>query len=151
MLSKLFSGDAEGLGAFGATAGLIKAVPFIGATAGGVLQVVQDRQGHESWRHSLVDGAASNLASVGAAYGTGAAGAAILGTGSVVAVGATAVAAGVVAVGVGDLAHNVIQENWGSDWDKYGFLDGTGHGVVDSLDKTRHDLAHYGDDILNIL
>ncbi len=151
LLNKLAAGDAEGFTGLGVAAGALKAVPYIGATVGGVLQVVQDREAGESWRHSLVDGAVSNLASVGAAAAVTAGVGAVITTGSAAVVGVTALGAGVVAVGVGDLVHNAIQENWGADVDKYGFVDGIGHGAVDSLDKTRHDLAHYGDDILGFL
>jgi len=151
LLNRLAGGDPEALDGLGAAAGALKAVPYIGASVGGVLQVIQDREAHESWRHSLVDGAASNVAALGAsALVTGVAAGAITSGGFVLA-GVAAVGAGALAVGVGDVVHNVVQENWGLDWDKYGFLDGTGHGVVDSLDKTRHDLAHYGDDILGFL
>jgi hypothetical protein len=29
-------------------------------------------------------------------------------------------------------------------------LGGTGHGIADSFDKTRHDMAHFGDDIIHL-
>lgn len=58
---------------------------------------------------------------------------------------------GVAAVGVGDFVNNLWQENWNGDWHHYGVLGGTGHGIADSFDKTRHDMAHYGDDIINLL
>jgi hypothetical protein len=51
------------------------------------------------------------------------------------------------AVGVGDLVHNMIQENWAADWHRHGVLDGTVHGAADSFDKTRHDMAHYLNDL----
>lgn len=74
----------------------------------------------------------------------------VVGGGSIVAVGA-GVAAGVVgAVGVGDAIHNLAQENWPQDVHQHGVLDGLWHGTIDSLDKTRHDMAHYGDDILHL-
>jgi len=151
LLNRLAGGDTDALGGLGLAAGAVKAIPYIGATVGGVLQVIQDRDAHESWRHSRVDGAASNLASLGASAAVTGVAASAITSGGVVLIGAAAVGAGALAVGVGDVVHNAVQENWGSDWDKYGFLDGTGHGVVDSLDKTRHDLAHYGDDILGFL
>jgi hypothetical protein len=153
ILTKLFSGDAEGLGAAGVLGKAIEGVPYIGATAGAVIQVIQDREDHESWAHSLVDGVVSNAAALGAGIGVAAlftAGtAAVIGGGSFVAVGVGAAAGAVAAVGVGDAVHNLIQENWGQDIDQHGVLGGLGHGTVDSLDKTRHDLAHYGDDIKN--
>ena len=116
LLNRLAGGDPEALGGLGVAAGALRAVPYIGATVGGVLQVIQDREAHESWRHSLVDGAVSNLASVGAASGLTLIGGALIGTGSVAVVGGTVVLAGAAAVGVGDVVHNVIQENWGAGY-----------------------------------
>lgn len=148
-ISMTAAGDADGLGALAA----LKFIPLVGASAGAVIQVVQDRENHESWTHSIVDGVVSNGAALGAgvlagAVVTGVVGAAIGGSGFV-AVGAGAAAATFAAVGIGDGVHNLIQENWVQDWHQHGVLDGTGHGIADSFDKTRHDLAHYGDDIIN--
>jgi uncharacterized protein YukE len=148
-LTKLFAGDSEGLGVLGTAGKAIDAIPYVGATVGGVIQVVQDRENHESWRHSLVDGAVSNGAALGVGIGVAAGVAAVGGT-SIAAVAGGAILGGVAAVGVGDAVHNLIQENWGQDIDQHGVLGGLGHGTVDSLDKTRHDLAHYGDDILHL-
>lgn len=144
-ISMAAAGDSEGLGLLGAAGKVVKGVPYAGAAAGTVIQVVQDSQNHESWRHSLVDG----IASSGAALGTGVAVAGIIGSGSVGAVATGIVVGGAFAVGVGDFTHNVVQENWPADWKHHGVLDGTAHGVADSYDKTRHDMAHYGDDIIN--
>lgn len=98
-----------------------------------------------------MDGVASNGASLlaGAAVTAGvtAGAAAVVGGGEVVAVGAGVVVGAVAAVGVGDGVHNLIQENWVQDWHHQGVLQGTAHGIADSWDKTRHDMAHYGDDI----
>jgi hypothetical protein len=70
-----------------------------------------------------------------------------IGTGSAVAVGAGVVASTAAAVGVGDFVHHLIQENWAVDWHQHGLLDGTVHGVADSFDQTRHDVAHWLDDL----
>ena len=150
LLNRLAGGDTDALGGLGVAAGAVRAVPYIGATVGGVLQVIQDRENHEPWKQSLADGAISNLASVGSATAATDLGAMLFGTGSVAVVGGTALAAGVIAVGVGDVVHNFIQDA-PADWNKYGFLDGSGHAVVSSLGQTRHDIAHYADDILHFL
>jgi len=121
LLNRLAGGDTDALGGLGVAAGAIRAVPYIGATVGGVLQVIQDRENHEPWKQSLADGAISNLASVGAASAATGIGAMLFGTGSVAVVGGTALAAGVIAVGVGDVVHNFIQDA-PADWNKYGFL-----------------------------
>lgn len=148
-ISMTAAGDADGLG--GLTA--LKGIPVLGAGAGTVIQIVQDRENHESWAHSIVDGVASNGASLaaGAVVGSGiTAGVAMLmGGGSYVGVAAGTLGGAVAAVGIGDGVHHLVQENWGQDWHQRGVLDGTGHGIADSFDKTRHDMAHYGDDILH--
>lgn len=64
-----------------------------------------------------------------------------------VATAAGLVAAPEVAIGVGDFIHKLFQENWTLDRQQYGVLGGTWHGVADSYDGTRHDLAHYADDL----
>lgn len=145
-LTQLADGDADALGAVGAAGKLIKGVPYAGAGAGAVIQIVQDRENHESWTHSVADGVVSNGAGLGVGLGV----AALAGTTSVAAVAGGAIIGGVAAVGIGDGVHNLIQENWSADIHKHGVLDGIGHGVADSFDKTRHDMAHYGDDIIHI-
>ena len=107
------------------------------------LTIYQDHHQGESWDRSVADGVVSS----GAALGTGIAVAAAIGGGSLLAVGGGVVLGGVFAVGVGDFVHNMFQENWQGDWHKDGVLDGTVHGVADSYDKTRHDLAHMWNDI----
>lgn len=148
--TKLADGDAEGLGFTGVIGDAVRAVPYIGAAAGVGLTIAQDREDHESWRHAVVDGVVSN----GAGLGGGAAGmtggivvAGFFGAAPVVAVTAGTLTSVGAAVGVGDFVHNVIQENWGQDWHQHGVLDGTAHGIADSFDKTRHDMAHYLDDL----
>ena len=75
----------------------------------------------------------------------------LIGTGPGVTVVASVLGGGVAAVGVGDFVHNLWQENWSGDWHHYGVLGGTGHGIADSFDKTRHDMAHFGDGIIHLL
>jgi hypothetical protein len=145
-LSQLAAGDADGLGLAGLAGTAIRVIPVVGATVGAGIQIYQDRENHESWQHAIVDGVVSN----GVALGAGIVVAGFIGTGSIAAVGTGVVVGGAFAVGVGDFTHNMIQENWAADWHQHGVLDGTAHGVADSFDKTRHDMAHYGDDILHL-
>lgn len=149
-LTKAAAGDAEGLGAVGAAEGAIKAIPILGAIAGTGITIAQDLENHQSVGHAIADGVGSNA--IG--YGAGAAGMAIgagvvtlFGGGEVAAVAVGTVGAIAGAVGVGDFAHNAFQENWPQDVHHYGVLGGVGHGIADTWDKTRHDMAHYFDDI----
>jgi len=75
-----------------------------------------------------------------AAGGATAAGLLALGT----PVGWTVAGAGVVAVGVGDLAHNLIDENWGADISKNGVVLGVADGIGHSFAKTGGDVVHLG-------
>jgi hypothetical protein len=53
----------------------------------------------------------------------------------------------VVAYGVGDFAHNLIDEHWGADISKYGVVGGVFDGIGDSAVKTGGDIAHVGESI----
>jgi hypothetical protein len=136
-------------------------IPFASeglAAVGAGLTIWGDRAKGESWGLSVSDGITSNTAALVAGEAAGdlgaLGGAAALG---VLGVGVTGAAIGgvlvggavgaAVAVGVGDLVHNAFQENWGADIHKYGVLGGLGHGTVDTLDHTRHDLAQMGSTI----
>lgn len=148
--TKLADGDAAGLGLDGVVGGAVRAIPLVGAAAGTGLTIYQDLHNHESVKHAVVDGVVSNGAALGAGAAGMAAGAAVVGFfggGPVVAVAGGTVGAIAASVGVGDFVHNSIQENWPQDWHQHGVLDGTAHGVADSFDKTRHDMAHYFDDL----
>lgn len=142
-ISMAANGDADGLGLIGVAGRAVRVVPIVGTVVGGAIQYQQDRDAHESWEHSAVDGVVSN----GAAYGAGALAVGVIGTGSVLAVGAGAVVGTAAAVGVGDFVHHAIQENWAADIHQHGVLGGVGHGVADSFDQTRHDVAHWFDDL----
>ena len=48
---------------------------------------------------------------------------------SLAAGGAGVLAGGVVAYGVGDFAHNMIDENWGADFHQHGVIAGLGYGI----------------------
>jgi hypothetical protein len=128
------------------------------AAVGALLTILGDRAKHESWGLSISDGVTSNASALVAGEAAGDLGA-LGGTAALglIGVGATGAAIGgvlvggavgaAVAVGVGDLIHNAFQENWGGDIHKYGVLGGIGHGTVDTLDHTRHDLAHMASSI----
>jgi uncharacterized protein YukE len=86
------------------------------------------------------------LAAGGAAAGLGALG--VSGVGLTLAAGGAGVlAGGVVAYGVGDFAHNLIQENWGADISKHGVILGIGDGIGDSAVKTGQDFVKVGSGI----
>jgi uncharacterized protein YukE len=61
--------------------------------------------------------------------------------------GAGVLAGGVVAYGVGDFAHNLIDENWGADISQHGVVVGVLDGIGDSAVKTGQDFAHVGESI----
>jgi hypothetical protein len=136
-------------------------IPFASeglAAVGAGLTIMGDRAKGESWGLSVSDGVGSNTAALVAGEAAGDLGAAggvaalgVLGVGAAgAAIGGVLVGGAVgaaVAVGVGDLVHNAFQENWGGDIHKYGVLGGLGHGTVDTLDHTRHDLAQMGSTI----
>jgi hypothetical protein len=83
------------------------------------------------------------LAAGGAAAGIGALG--VSGLGLTMAAGGVGVlAGGVVAYGVGDFAHNLIQENWGADIHQHGVILGIGDGIGDSAVKTGQDFVKVG-------
>lgn len=160
--SKIASGDADALGltADGASGlmraagGVVKAIPFAGAVAGTGITLWQDLKNHEPVGYSTADAVNSTIAGAagGMAVSAGTAAVAVgaFAAGPEVAVTTGVLAGGIAAVGVGDFTHYVYQENWGGDWHQYGVLGGTGHGIADSYDNTRHDMAHYGDDIINL-
>jgi hypothetical protein len=129
-------------------------VPFASEGLAGVgagLTIAGDRSQGESWGQSVSDGVTSNAAALvageggadlGAAAGTAVFGLGVGATGAAVGGVVVGAAAGaVVAVGVGDLVHNAFQEHWGADIHQYGVLGGLGHGALDTLDKTGHDLG----------
>jgi uncharacterized protein YukE len=61
--------------------------------------------------------------------------------------GAGVLAGGVVAYGVGDFAHNLIDENWGADISQHGVVGGVLDGIGDSAVKTGQDFANIGKSI----
>jgi len=143
VLTQGADGDADGLGLAGLAGGAVRAIPFIGATAGAGITIWQDREEGESWGHSVTDGVVSS----GAALGAGLAAAAIIGTGSVAAVAAGVIVGGAAAVGVGDLVHNLFQENWSAQWQAHGVLDGTVDGAANAASETGHQVLHVLSDL----
>ncbi|HEX6507273.1 MAG TPA: hypothetical protein VF221_06545 [Chloroflexota bacterium] len=148
---------ANGSEKWGSAARFFGEIPFTGtglAAVGAGFTIAGDRVSGDSWGHAVADGLTSNSASLVAGEGAGVLGAAgtatvaadFLGAGAAVAGVSGAVggvlAGGVVAVGVGDFVHNVFQENWAADIHNHGVIAGIGHGVVDSLNHTGHDIAH---------
>jgi hypothetical protein len=116
---------------------------------GAGLTIWQDLEAGDGPSRAVADGAVSSGASlwVGGVVGSAVTVAVAAVAPEAVAVGAGIVVGGVSAVGVGDFIHHLFQENWTLDRQQYGVLGGTWHGVADSYDQTRHDLAHYADDL----
>ena len=86
-------------------------------------------------------GYVGGLAAGGTASALGALGASGLGV-TFAAGGAGVLLGGAAAYGVGDFAHNLIQENWGGDIHRDGVVLGIGYGVGDAAAKTGEDFAH---------
>ena len=136
-------------------------IPFVdlAAAGAGTYFGAQDDIAHGVPAYVAYPGeAAGNLAAVGigGAVGIAATGGAatVLGglgaSGLVVSLGAGGagvLAGGVVAYGVGDFAHNLINENWGADINKYGVVGGVFDGIGDSAVQTGKDFAHVGESI----
>ncbi len=90
-----------------------------------------------------VGGWVGGLATGGAATALGGLG--VTGVGLSMAAGGVGVlAGGVVAYGVGDFTHNLIDENWGADFQHHGIVAGLGYGIGDSAVKTGQDFAKLG-------
>lgn len=136
-------GDAGGLGLAGVAGGAVRAIPFIGATAGAGITIWQDREQGESWGQSVTDGVVSNGAALGAGIGV----AAFIGAGSVAAVAGGVIAGGALAVGVGAFVHNLFQENWSAQWQAHGLLDGTADAVGNAASETGHQVLHLLSDL----
>ena len=121
----------------------MRAIPFIGATAGAGITVWQDREQGESWGQSLADGAVSS----GVALGAGLGAAALIGTGSVAAVAAGVIGGGALAVGVGDFVHNLFQENWPAQFRAHGVLGGLADGTANAAGEAGHQVVHLLSDL----
>jgi len=132
-----------------AVGGVLKAVPYVGTTVGAGLTIWQDLEAGDGPSRAVADGEVSGGASlwVGVVVGSAVTVAVAAVAPEAVAAAAGVAAGGVSAVGVGDFVHHLFQENWTLDRQQYGVLGGTWHGVADSYDQTRHDLAHDADDL----
>lgn len=145
--AKFAAGDAEALNLSGVGGAAVKSIPFLAAAGGFGITVAQDRALHESWRESVIDGVATNGTATAAGLGvTG-----LLGGGSVVATGGAVLVGGVLAVGVGDTVHNIVQENWGADWQQHGAVGGTLDGIGHVASKTGDDLYNTGKSVVNFI
>jgi uncharacterized protein YukE len=153
---------ADGLGQAGFLGKLAKFgldFPVIDVAAAGVSTVLNaqdDMSKGIPWYEAYPGEAASNIGGIAAGIGAGslvttgvAAGATALGIAGapVIGVAAGVAVGGVVAIGVGDFGHNLIQENWGADWQQHGAVMGTLDGIGDSAVKTGQDMGHMATDI----
>ena len=155
--------DPPGADAAGGDAGLLSKlskfgddIPVVNVVAGAVgtgLGAYSDIKSGQPWYEAVPEEAASNAGGLaaGALAGGAVAGAAVF-AGAPLLAGAAGVAAGtVVAYGVGDLAHNLFHESWGSDVHDYGVaggvLYGIGHSEVQTATDAGHLAAHVWDSI----
>jgi uncharacterized protein YukE len=149
----------EGLdGAGGGLARFFGDIPVVDVAAAGVstyFGAQDDMAAGVPWYAAYPGEAGGNIAAVaaggwvgGLAAGGTAAGLGALGVGGVgltmAAGGVGVLAGGVVAYGVGDFAHNLIQENWGGDIHQHGVILGIGEGIGDSAAKTGQDFVKVG-------
>lgn len=108
-----------------------------------------DIKSGQPWYEAVPEEAVSNAGGLaaGALAGGAVAGAAVF-AGAPLLVGAAGVAAGtVVAYGVGDLAHNLFHQSWGSDVHDYGVAGGVLYGIGHSEVKTATDAGHLAEHV----
>lgn len=91
-------------------------------------------------------GYVGGLATGGVAAGLGMLGASGVGV-SIAAGGAGVLVGGVVAYGVGDLVHNMIDENWSKDIHDDGVVAGVADGTWHSIANTGKDMGHLADTV----
>lgn len=146
----------DGVG--GGTARFLGDIPVVDVLAAGAstyFGAQDDMAAGVPWYAAYPGEAGGNIAAVaaggwvgGLAAGGAAAGLGALGVGGVgltmAAGGVGVLAGGVVAYGVGDFAHNLIQENWGADIHQHGVILGVGDGIGDSAVKTGQDFVKVG-------
>jgi hypothetical protein len=145
--TKVAAGDAEGLGLPGSLDGAgdlagagVKAIPWLGSGAGVYLTIAGDLQRGESVLHATADAAGSTGAGVVTAIGVTNAASGVVDS-SLLAAGAETGGVGILAMGAGDYVHHLIQEPWSQDWNRYGPVDGTLHGLGNSASQTGSDIA----------
>ena len=141
--TKVAAGDAEGLGLDGTDSlagNVVETVPWLGAEAGTYLTIAQDLQRGESVVHATADGVISTSTGLGTAIGVSSVASGAFDS-SLVAAGAETGGVGILAMGAGDYVHHLMQEPWGQDWNQYGPVGGTLHGLGDSASQTGSDIA----------
>jgi hypothetical protein len=137
-------GDAGLLSKLSEFGGDIPVVDVVAGVAGTGIGAYSDIKSGQPWYEAVPEEAALNAGGLaaGALVGGAVAGAAVF-AGAPLLAGAAGVAAGtVVAYGVGDLAHNLFHESWGSDVHDYGVADGVLYGIGHSEVKTATDAGH---------
>jgi hypothetical protein len=130
-------------------------LPVVDVLAGAVgagLGAYGDVEAGQPWYEAVPEEIAANGAGVaaGAVAGTAVGGALAAGAlaGAPLLAGAAGVlAGGVVAFGVGDLAHNLFEENWGGDIHRDGVALGIAAGVGHSFENTGKDAAHLAEHV----
>lgn len=152
--------DGAKAGADGAEVGrlaklkALEKVPVVNigaATVGTYFDAQSLEAENRPWWQAYPEAALSNFGTVAVAdavFGAVAA-AEVFGGAEVEGVAAGFLLASAVAFGVGDMVENAVSEHWMSDIHRYGVAGGLGHGSVDVLDHTRHDMAHLGDNVWN--
>jgi uncharacterized protein YukE len=127
-------------------------VDVLAAAVGAGLGAYSDVEAGQAWYEAVPEEIAANGAGVaaGAVAGTAVAGGLAAGAlaGAPLLAGAAGVlAGGVVAFGVGDLAHNLFEENWGADIHRDGVALGIAAGVGHSFENTGKDAAHLAEHV----
>ncbi len=130
-------------------------LPVVDVLAGAVgagLGADSDIKAGQPWYEAVPEEIGSNIAGVaaGAAVGTVVAGglaAGALAGAPLLAGAAGVVAGGIVAFGVGDLTHNLFEENWGGDIHRDGVALGIAAGVGHSFENTGKDAAHLAEHV----
>jgi hypothetical protein len=130
-------------------------LPVVDVLAGAVgagLGAYSDIKDGQPWYEAVPEEIGANGAGVaaGAVAGTAVGGALAVGAlaGAPLLAGAVGVAVGgVVAFGVGDLAHNLFEENWGADIHRDGVALGVAAGVGHSFENTGKDAAHLAEHV----
>jgi hypothetical protein len=130
-------------------------LPVVDVLAGAVgagLGAYADIKDGQPWYEAVPEEIAANGAGVaaGAVVGTavgGALAAGALAGAPLLAGAAGVVVGGAVAFGVGDLAHNLFEENWGADIHRDGVALGVAAGVGHSFENTGKDAAHLAEHV----
>ena len=142
-------GDAGLLSKLSEFGGDIPVVDVVAGVAGTGIGAYSDIKSGQPWYEAVPEEAALNAGGLaaGALVGGAVAGAAVF-AGAPLLAGAAGVAAGtVVAYGVGDLAHNLFHESWGSDVHDHGVAGGVLYGIGHSEVETATDAGHLAEHV----